>query len=379
MTGHDPEALVRAVAEQEIPAEPREVREARRERMVAAVGRAIRQSGAERERRTRLRRRIAAFGAAAAVALGAFGAHRIVVGERATVRHDAHTAVSSVAMVEDVTGTLVVTHAGRARVVSPGERPQLTAGDELRTATDGGAKVKTERSSVAVASATELRVLAPSLAEERIRLAFGRVDLHVAKQAKVPRSVVVETPDTEVVVRGTVFSVAVSEEGGVTNTRVRVTEGSVWVLAAGSREIVSTGEEWSSIAARKSMPAPLPAPPSAVASVANTPRQETRRAPAPLKAQSATVSTLAEENKMFDAAIGARNRGDDRRAIELFGALIGRFPKGRLAEEARVERLRAMRRLGDNTRASAEARRYLSEFGNGFAREEAREAALGGK
>jgi hypothetical protein len=222
-------------------------------------------------------------------------------------------------------------------------------------------------------------VLAPSLAEERIRLAFGRVDLHVAKQAKVPRSVVIETPDTEVVVRGTVFTVAVSKEGGVTNTRVRVTEGSVWVLAAGSREIVSTGEEWSSLAARKRTAAPLPAPPSVLASETNPSPAETRRAPAPVKAQRGTRSALAEENKMFDAAIGARNRGDDRRAIELFGALIGRFPKGHLAEEARVERLRAMRRLGDSARASAEARRYLSEFGNGFAREEAREAALGGK
>jgi hypothetical protein len=379
MTSHDPEALVRAVAEQEIPAEPKEVREARRERMVAAVGRAIRQSGAERERRMRLRRRIAALGAAAAVALGAFGAHRILVDERAPLRTDAHAAVSAVASVEGVTGTLVVTHAGRARVVPPGERPQLTAGDELRTATDGGAKVKTERSSVAVASATELRVLAPSLAEERIRLAFGRVDLHVAKHAKVPRSVVVETPDAEVVVRGTVFTVGVSEEGGVTNTRVRVTEGSVWVLTAGSREIVSAGEEWSSIAARRSTATPLPVLPSAVVSAPNPPPPEAPRAPAPIKGQRGTRSALAEENKMFDAAIGARNRGEDRRAIELFGALIGRFPKGHLAEEARVERLRAMRRLGDSTRASAEARRYLSEFGNGFAREEAREAALGGK
>lgn len=82
---------------------------------------------------------------------------------------------------------------------------------------------------------------------------------------------------------------------------------------------------------------------------------------------------------MFQAAIDARNRGDDRRAIELFGSLLGRFPKGQLAEVARVERMRALRRVGDATRASAEARRYLSEYGGGFAREEAREAVLGGK
>lgn len=369
----DPEALVRAMAEQEVPPEPKEVREARREHTVAALSRAIRQSAEERERRSRLRRRLAMFSAVAALVLGVVGAQE-VFSSGPVAQADA---IPRVGVVESVSGTLVVTHSGRSRVVAAGERPALVAGDELRTATDGVAKLQTERSAVQVAPATHLRLLAPSSAEERIRIALGRVDLHVSKQAEAPRSVVVETPNADVVVRGTVFSVSVEEERGQPNTRVRVTEGSVWVLSKGSRDLVSSGEEWSSLAPRKaqvSVPAPIPAP-----EVAVQPRPIKRSAPARTTREAPPKATLAEENRMFQAAIDVRNRGDDRRAIELFGGLLSRYPKGHLAEEARVERMRALRRLGESGKASAEARRYLSEHGGGFAREEARDAALGGK
>lgn len=373
--GSDPEALVRAMAEQAIPSEPREVLASRRERTVEALGRAIRQSSVARERRMRLQRRLSALGAAAAIALGGLGVYRVVRSDAAAAPVETHV---SVATVESVSGTLVVTHAGRARVVAAGERPKLVAGDELRTATDGGAKFRTERSAIAVSPATALTVLAPSLAEERIRVALGRVDLHVDKHTKTPRSVVVETPNAEVIVRGTVFSVAVADEGGKTHTRVDVTEGSVWVLSAGTREIVSAGEDWSSLGTRKAAAEATPPQPTAP----EPPRREAGRSSGRVAAGASPATragTLGEENRMFQAALDARNRGEDRRAIELFGTLLGRFPKSRLAEEARVERMRALRRVGDGARASAEARRYLSDYGSGFAREEAREAALGAK
>lgn len=377
-TERGPEALVRAMAEELVPPEANEDLFARRERMVAEIGRAIRQTASQTEGRRRIQRRLSGFAVAAAVALGGFGLHQVIEPDAETPQV-AH-APSAVAAVETVSGTLVVTHAGRARVVSEGERPKLVAGDELRTATDGGAQLKTERSAISIAPATQLSVLAPSSAEERIRLAVGRVDLHVSKQHNTPRSVVVETPNAEVVVRGTVFSVAVAKDGNGTNTRVRVTEGSVWVLSSGTREIVSTGEEWSSVRKPVSTQPPAPVPSSAPQTSERSSRDESRRPGARANTvQRTRPGTLADENRMFQAAVDARNRGDDRRAIELFGSLLARHPKSRLAEESRVERMRALRRLGDSARASAEARRYLAEHGSGFAREEAREAALGEK
>jgi hypothetical protein len=361
------------MAEQEVPAEPREVLQARRERAVAALSKAIRQTALEREQRARRWKRLGAFGIAAAVALGVIGA------ERAMDRTVAPTeVVATVGVLESVRGTLVVTHSGRARVVGAGETPKLVAGDELRTATDGSARLKTERSAVDIASSTQLTVLAPSSAEERIRLAVGRVALQVSKQAKIPRSVVVETPNAEVVVRGTVFSVAVDQAGGQPRTRVGVTEGSVWVLSGGTREIVSTGEEWSSSGAQKAAVPEVQPEPAPVVVAPEQPAQAVKVSPR-VSSKSGGPGKLAEENKMFQAAVDARNRGDDRRAVELFGSLLLRHPKSRLAEEARVERMRALRRLGESARASAEARRYLSEHGVGFARDEARETALGGK
>jgi outer membrane protein assembly factor BamD (BamD/ComL family) len=81
---------------------------------------------------------------------------------------------------------------------------------------------------------------------------------------------------------------------------------------------------------------------------------------------------------MFLAALEARNRGDDRIAVELFGSMLGKYPSGKLAEEARIERMRALTRSGDEAKAAAEARRYLARHASGFARDEARSTALGG-
>src|SRR5688500_5235240 len=57
---------------------------------------------------------------------------------------------ASIAGVEAVSGTLVLSHNGRARVVLPGEEPVLSAGDAVSTAADGSAKLRTERSLVEV-------------------------------------------------------------------------------------------------------------------------------------------------------------------------------------------------------------------------------------
>jgi len=86
--------------------------------------------------------------------------------------------------------------------------------------------------------------------------------------------------------------------------------------------------------------------------------------------------TLTEENKLFAAGVDSRNRGDAARAAELFGELLAQYPQTALRESAQVERFRALSRAGLTARASAEARRYLAEHADGFARSEARDLAL---
>jgi hypothetical protein len=385
-SAREPEALVRELAEERVPPEDPAVLAARRERMLSAIGRTIRESAGERERRTRRRKLVyigASVAAAAALVLGV--SMRLYHAPKAPSAAASVAQPSRVAAVQSISGTLVITHAGRARVVGAKELPSLSGGDELETSADGEALVQTERSRIQVQPATQVSVLSPSAVEERIRLALGRLDLKVSKQPHSPRSVVVETPDAEVVVRGTEFTVAVGSEQGTTLTRVRVTEGAVWVLHHGERELLSVGEEWSSNGERKRVAEPngesaAPVPTALEPAAAPVVRSGAAAAKLPSgRAGAPPSSSLGEENRMYQAALDARNHGDDRKALELFASLIARYPDGHYGELAQVERMRALKRMGDRTAAAAEARRYLTERGHEFAREEVRGIALGDK
>jgi hypothetical protein len=369
----DPDTLLRELGSERVPPEAAEVAAARRERVVEALGRGIRDVPHLREQRAR-RARWFSFAAAAVVALAVGFAARGFSdsGSRPTTTQ---VEAKGAASARSVSGTLVVTHAGRSRVVTPGEQAGIEVGDALSTAADGLARLRTERSDVEVAPATQVKLAVASPTEERLRLAAGRVELHVERRPDSRRIVVVETPDSEVVVHGTVFSVSVDSSSGVGVTRVQVAEGTVSVLHRGERSFVTTGQDWSS--AVKPQPVRAAEAPARARSTETAParpqRHGARRAE---PASGSESSSLGEENRMFSQAIEARNRGDDRAAVELFGALLGKFPGGKLAEEARIERMRALTRLGDATRAAAEARRYLARHASGFARDEARSTAL---
>ena len=369
----DPDTLLRELGSERVPPEAAEVVAARRERVVEALGRGIRDVPHLREQRAR-RARWFSFAAAAVVALAVGFAARGFSdsGSRPTTTQ---VEAKGAASARSVSGTLVVTHAGRSRVVTPGEQAGIEVGDALSTAADGLARLRTERSDVEVAPATQVKLAVASPTEERLRLAAGRVELHVERRPDSRRIVVVETPDSEVVVHGTVFSVSVDSSSGVGVTRVQVAEGTVSVLHRGERSFVTTGQDWSS--AVKPQPvraAEAPARARSTETASARPQRHGARRAEP--ASGSESSSLGEENRMFSQAIEARNRGDDRAAVELFGALLGKFPGGKLAEEARIERMRALTRLGDATRAAAEARRYLARHASGFARDEARSTAL---
>jgi hypothetical protein len=375
----DPSDLLRQWAQENVPVAPEDSSAARRDQLVRSMRDAIDQAAEKAEKRRRLRRVFGALAVAACFSL--LGA---------TLLGDRGVAPVAVAGIDRVSGTVVLTQDGRGNVVGAGDRA-LRDGDAVQTAAGARAHLKTIKSSVDVSESTELRVSRPSAAEERISLRRGRVDVSVEKAIDTQRAVVVETPDAEVVVRGTVFDVRVEPLNGSTKTHVHVTRGSVWVLAQGVQvALLSAGQSWSSgNSAQKELPPATPsaATPSAATPVPTTeapvaaapvarPIVEAPRSGRPKVVASRKAGTLAAENRLFSAGVEARNRGDSARAAELFTELLASYPQSTLREVAQVERFRALKSAGQASRASTEARRYLAEHPDGAARGEARDLAL---
>jgi hypothetical protein len=158
----------------------------------------------------------------------------------------------------------------------------------------------------------------------------------------------------------------VREAGSAVATRVSVRRGTVWVMENGrQRAVLVAGQEWES---------PLPA---AAAPVADAPaRAVTSRSTAPGGSRPGD-GTLAEENRLFQLGLSARNAGDAAGAAEAFATLLARYPRSVLAEQALAERFRALERAGRLSSAIVSARRYLAQYPRGFARPDAERLTQG--
>jgi len=362
-----PDELLRRWGTQVVPVDTAERAEQRRAQVVDALSRSIRQN-AERKLQASRVRRLAGLGLAASVALGL----GIALHAKSRVQEAGQVATT----VAELQGAVVVSESGQSRVLSHGSSLTLHAVGEIETAADAQAEIHSPKSLVHLGPATKLTVPQSTRVEERYRLALGRVDVSVDKDSKITRSVVIETPNAEVVVHGTVFAVGVSPRAEHTVTDVSVTRGSVWVLANGAQvAVLGPGQHWSSENQPALAPPALPAvaqlpEPEASAAPVESPPRAPRREPT---AAEVKASALAEQGHMFQDAIDARNRGDDPRAVELFTRLVARYPS---YEEAEVQLFRAQKRLGQTAAAAAVARRYLAQHPQGFAHEEARSLAL---
>jgi hypothetical protein len=198
-----------------------------------------------------------------------------------------------------------------------------------------------------------------------MRLGAGTVDVDLPVKLAAGRHLVVETPNVEVIVVGTAFSVGVREAGSAVATRVSVRRGTVWVMENGrQRAVLVAGQEWESplpVAAEPVVEAPAPVV-----------------APKPGGAARTSDGTLAEENRLFQSGLSARNAGDPAAAAEAFATLLARYPRSVLAEQALAERFRALERAGRVSSAIVSARRYLASYPRGFARAEAERLTQGG-
>jgi hypothetical protein len=198
---------------------------------------------------------------------------------------------------------------------------------------------------------------------QAFQLDAGAIDLKVAKLKEKERFLV-NTPDTEVEVRGTQFRVSVVPPeagcGGGAQTRVIVTEGVVVVRRAGAEVRVAAGEQWPTGCAR----AEATEPPA------------THKPKAARVTTEASSSTLNEQNDLYATALAAKSRGDVAGALDEFDRFLRTYPTSPLAESAMVER---MRLLESKNRAQAEdaAIEYLTRYPKGSAHAEAEAVVRG--
>lgn len=334
----------------------------RRERVVRSLERKLGDVKAGRVPGRRRKWAIFAAAAAAVLAVGggvsafrAFGVEPVAIA----------AAVSSTVEVRSIVGDVSIRPAGTvARSANVGEL--LHGGELVRTGASGSIDIGIESGRAHLDPLSELEIVRPTAKERRLRLGKGGVDVDLPFKLARGEHLVIETPDAEVLVVGTAFTVQVkSDESGTPVTNVKVRRGTVWVSHNGKQEaVLGAGQDWvSAKSVAAAVAAVVPAPQASVVS-----RAPARGRVAPRAVES---GTLAEENRLFEGALSARNAGDFAGAAEGFRQLLTRFPRSVLAEQALAGRFRALQRAGRTSAAVISARRYLSSYPQGFARADA--------
>jgi hypothetical protein len=332
----------------------------RRERVVRALERKL--GDVKQSRLPARRHRWALIAAAAAAALSIGGGFALLQPDTPppVAQARSNRAVDVRSVVGDVS---IRTSNEQARPASPGE--VLRGGELVRTGAGASIDIGIESGRARLAPSSELEILVPQAGERRLRLAKGGVDIDLPSKLPKGEHLVIETPDAEVLVVGTAFSVQVQNDAaGMPVTSVNVRRGAVRVSHPGTPDAtLVAGQGWASPKAVSAVAAQLPAaPPNSV------PRSQPRSRVAPRPADS---GTLAEENRLFEVALSARNAGDHAAAAEGFRQLLARFPRSVLSEQALAGRFRALERSGRTSAAVISARRYLSAYPQGFARADA--------
>jgi hypothetical protein len=214
-----------------------------------------------------------------------------------------------------------------------------------------------------VSSQSSLELLSLQHAEV-VFLKRGRVELDVPKLGP-QRDFVVETPDVQVSVHGTQFSVEVEATSGASRTRVHVTHGLVSVLHAGRQLFLRAGQTWPPpVAVRDPAqlgPAAAPHPPLDVGDQVRSERPRVTGS-----------ASLARQNQRFARAMQLKKNGALRAALAEIDRLLQLYPASPLSQESYVERLRLLQRLGLARELRPCAASYLRQFPRGYAEAEVR-------
>lgn len=371
--------LVRALGElgkTAVPVEDAQRAAYRRERLVRLLGTQIEgQTQAPARSRYRLLAWVAA--AAALLAVGTAGVYEL---QRAPVAPVAAVAVSA-GDARMVLGSVAVKRGAESGSLRPGE--VLLGGEIVSTAAASGVEIGIASGRADLAASSELEILRPTASERRLRLGVGRVDVDLPRKLEAGKHLVIETPNADVLVVGTAFTVDVGRDGAEPATHVSVRRGTVWIMQGGKqRAVLRAGDEWKSEAVEsRSAPVAAPALPAAAADeprrgiAAETARKGAGRAS--VAARVVDSGTLAEENRLFQAGLTARNAGNFAGAADTFSTLLSRYPRSNLREQALAGEFRALDRAGRASAAVIAARRYLASYPSGFARVDAERVANG--
>jgi hypothetical protein len=384
--------LLRAWAEAPVPPDDPTAAELRRRRVVASTALTIARTAGARAKRQRWIRLGTAFASAAAL-LAVAG-----VGWRALNRSHraADDATSAIAQAQLLAGSIHRGHLGvAAPAVGTDGRVALGPGDEVTTDQNGrGEIVLSDGVAIAVEARTHVRLpdvaasSALTQASEQVGLESGSVFVRVPPLPH-GHTFAIRTPDTTVTVHGTAFAVdVVPAAQGTAGTRVRVSSGVVSVAAGGHEVYLTAGMEWSSAAPEAASRGSLVEPPKeapVAAAVAQTQAAGATRTPphrghaqahSPARDDSASASTLGEENRLLASAIAAAKGGNYGDAVDTLDDLLRRFPTSPVAPEAHVQRFRILEQSGNVAAAAREARTYLALYPEGSAREEAKRLAV---
>jgi hypothetical protein len=145
----------------------------------------------------------------------------------------------------------------------------------------------------------------------------------------------IATPDAQVIVHGTVFSVRF-DPSAQPATCVRVEQGLVEVRQNGASVRLGPGAELGCTPPAAERTARAKASQSArPAQAAQPSASATQTAPRRAQPPQHEAGTLDEENRLLSAALAAEREGDRARARALFGELLRRHPASPLAPEAR--------------------------------------------
>jgi hypothetical protein len=326
---------------------------AARARAIAAIADAL---GA-RARRRRVASWSAGLSVAAAAALVVVVASRHMAHREATAARSGNSGAAGAPTVQIVAravsgATSVISSGAQAPLADESPVPQ---GSRLVTPANGRATLAfSTGTNVVVGEGSDLSLGGDS-AHQVLRLSAGSIDLHVAKLTAEQRFVV-GTGDAEVEVRGTQFHVSIVRPeatcGHGTPTRVVVTEGVVVVRHDGLEDRIAAGEVWPTGCVR-----------GLVAGADARTGGATARAAAPM-------STLPDENDLYQRAVRTANGGDVRGGVNGLEALLAKYPGTILAESARAEIMKRLVRVSPSQAASA-ARLYLASYPKGASRSDA--------
>jgi hypothetical protein len=333
----------------------------RRDALVAAMALAI----AEKTRRRRILR-------ASAVGLALAASVALVVGLKRNPGGSANHTIPGFFVEHEIGRDNQLVRGGAMQPLP--DLAAIVAGDAIRSGELGGATLAAGSGTrITLGGGSHLR--ADELAAtRRFTLLAGQLDAQVAKLGAGERFIV-DTPDGEVEVRGTRFTVAVADSApacaglGPVST-VKVSEGAVAVRFASGQLLLHPGDVWTAPCPTGQAPgakATRAVPVPAAVEPAPTPARPAVRRPATTHPAMATTahrelaaegpeaqpmegapaaSSLAAQNDLFQAALAAERMGQSDVAIGKLDELLRRFAHGPLGESARAERTRILSAQG---------------------------------